>query len=52
MIFESHIGLVSDHRNNRGVSYVIHYANPWQESYEQDILEHLDDIVGHYRISK
>ena len=52
VIFESHIGVVSDHRNNRGVSYVIHYANPWQESYEQDILEHLDDIVGHYRISK
>ncbi len=52
VIFESHIGVVSDHRNNRGVSYVIHYANPWQESYEQDILEHRDDIVGHYRISK
>lgn len=52
VIFESHIGVVSDHRNNRGVSYVIHYATPWQESYEQDILEHRDDIVGHYRISK
>ena len=52
VIFESHIGVVSDHRNNRGVSYVIHHANPWQESYEQDILEHRDDIVGHYRISK
>lgn len=52
VIFESHIGVVSDHRNDRGVSYVIHHANPWQESYEQDILEHRDDIVGHYRISE
>ena len=52
VIFESHIGVVSDHRNDRGVSYVIHHATPWQESYEQDILEHRDDIVGHYRISE
>lgn len=52
VIFESHIGVVSDHRNDRGVTYVIHHATPWQESYEQDILEHRDDIVGHYRISE
>lgn len=52
VVFENHIGVVSDHRNNRGVAYVIHHANPWQESYEQDILEHRDDIVGHYRISE
>lgn len=52
MVFENHIGVVSDHRNNRGVAYVIHHANPWQESYEQDILEERDDIVGHYRISE
>ena len=52
VIFESHIGVVSDHRNDRGVAYVIHHANPWQESYEQDILEGRDDIVGHYRISE
>ena len=52
VIFESHIGVVSNHRNDRGVTYVIHHATPWQESYEQDILEHRDDIVGHYRISE
>ncbi len=52
VIFESHIGVVSDHRNDWGVCYVIHHANPWQKSYEQDILEHRDDIVGHYRISE
>ena len=52
VVFENHIGVVSDHRNNRGVAYVIHHANPWQESYEQDILEERDDIVGHYRISE
>lgn len=52
VIFENHIGVVSDHRNNQGVAYVIHHATPWQESYEQDILEYRNDIVGHYRISE
>ena len=51
VIFDRHIGIVSDKRNKRGVPFVIHHANPYQIYYEEDILEDRDDIVGHYRIS-
>lgn len=50
VIFRGHIGIVSDHRNRNGVSFVIHHANPIQRFYEEDILEYRDDIVGHYRV--
>ena len=52
VIFESHIGIVSDRRNKNGVPYIIHHNDPWQTAYEQDVLEKRTDIVGHYRISK
>lgn len=52
VIFESHIGIVSDRRNADGVSYVIHHNDPFQKTYEQDILQSREDIVGHYRISE
>lgn len=52
VLFESHIGIVSDRRNKDGVPYIIHHNDPWQTSYEQDILEERNDIVGHYRISE
>ena len=52
VIFENHIGIVSDKRNDDGVSYVIHHNGPFQKSYEEDILESRDDIIGHYRISE
>lgn len=51
VIFENHIGIVSDHRNADGVPYVIHHNSPTQRSYEEDILEERTDLVGHYRIS-
>ncbi len=51
VIFENHIGIVSNNRNKNGVSFIIHHANPFQKYYEEDILESRDDIVGHYRIS-
>ncbi|MGN1114716.1 MAG: DUF1287 domain-containing protein [Oscillospiraceae bacterium] len=51
VVFENHIGIVSDKRNKDGVTFVIHNASPAQKSYEQDILEYRNDIVGHYRIS-
>lgn len=50
VIFKNHIGIVSDHRNADGVTYVIHHNDPFQKSYEEDILETRDDIVGHYRM--
>lgn len=52
VVFDTHIGIVSDKRNDRGVPYVIHHNDPFQASYEQDILESRDDITGHYRISE
>ena len=52
VIFQDHIGIVSDRRNENGVPYVIHHNSPWQKKYEQDILEKRDDLVGHYRISQ
>ncbi|MBD5551534.1 MAG: DUF1287 domain-containing protein [Lachnospiraceae bacterium] len=52
VIFQSHIGIVSDRRNENGVPYVIHHNDPMQRSYEQDILESRSDIVGHYRITE
>lgn len=51
VIFENHIGIVSDRRNEAGIPFVIHHNGPWQAAYEQDILETRDDIVGHYRMS-
>ena len=49
VIFQKHIGIVSDRRNAEGIPYVIHHNDPWQKSYEQDILGKREDIVGHYR---
>lgn len=51
IIFKKHIGIVSDKRNKKGISFIIHHANPFQLYYEEDILEKYTDIVGHYRIS-
>ena len=49
VVFDGHIGIVSDARNRHGVPFVIHHYSPWQQTYEEDILERRHDIVGHYR---
>ena len=51
VIFNNHIGIVSDKRNRDGIPFVIHNANPYQLGYEEDILKLRSDIVGHYRVS-
>ncbi|MCR4566568.1 MAG: DUF1287 domain-containing protein [Pseudobutyrivibrio sp.] len=51
VIWEKHIGLISDSRNSKGQPFVIHNANPIQASYEEDILSTYGKIVGHYRIT-
>lgn len=51
VIFKNHIGIVSDKRNEKGITFVIHHANPFQKYYEEDILELKNDIVGHYRMT-
>lgn len=50
VVFENHIGIISDRRNQNGVPYVIHHNSPFQTSYEEDILENRNDIIGHYRV--
>ena len=51
VVFKNHIGIVSDKRNKKGISFIIHHANPYQRYYEENILEYRNDIIGHYRIS-
>ena len=51
VVFEKHVGIISDKRNKRGVPLVIHHYSIFQKSYEEDILEYRNDIVGHYRMS-
>lgn len=48
---ESHIGIISDKRNNKGIPYLIH--NTAQPVREEDVLERYKDIItGHYRWNK
>lgn len=51
IVFKTHIGIVSDVRNKKGIPFIIHHANPYQKTYEEDVLEQRNDIVGHYRVS-
>lgn len=51
VVFQKHIGVVSDKRNRKGIPFIIHHANSHQRYYEEDILEYRNDIIGHYRIS-
>jgi len=50
VVFEKHIGVISDKRNKNGVPYLIHHTAV-QLDYEENILEKRDDIIAHYRIS-
>ncbi len=44
----SHIGIISDKRNKRGIPYLIHNAG--QPLREEDVLERYTPITGHYRM--
>ncbi len=48
IVFKTHIGVVSDKRNWRGIPFIIHNGGLY---YEEDILEYRTDIVGHFRMS-
>lgn len=52
VVFNKHVGIVSDRRNTKGIPYLIHHYGPMQTRYEQDCLENYSDIVGHFRISE
>lgn len=51
VVFKSHVGVISDKRNKKGIPFVIHNAGNYQRSYEEDILTTWGKIIGHYRIS-
>lgn len=52
VIFQNHIGIVSNARNKKGIPFLIHHAGTAQLRYEEDVLERYKDrIVGHYRVS-
>lgn len=51
VVFKRHIGIISNHRNSKGVPFVLHNAHPLQAFYEEDILKVWGEIVGHYRVS-
>ena len=50
IVFDGHIGIVSDKRNFKGIPFLLHNANPYQIRYEEDVLEKYT-IIGHYRVS-
>ena len=49
VVFENHIGIVSDRRNKDGIPYVIHHGGSFQLTYEENILPKRTDITGHFR---
>lgn len=50
VVWENHVGIVSDVRDQNGVPLVIHHAHPLQLCYEEDVLPSWGTIVGHYRL--
>ena len=51
VIWEGHVGVISEHRNYKGVPFVYHHGRPEQETYEEDVLETFGEILGHFRVS-
>lgn len=48
VVYEDHIGIVSNKRNNKGISYIIHHDG--YHNYEENGLTR-KKIVGHYRFN-
>ena len=48
IVFKTHIGVVSDKRNLKGIPFIIHNGGIF---YEEDVLEYRTDIVGYFRMS-
>lgn len=49
VVFHEHIGIISNHRNSKGIPFLLHHAHPCQLFYEEDVLSKYE-ILGHYRI--
>ncbi|MCR5086778.1 MAG: DUF1287 domain-containing protein [Lachnospiraceae bacterium] len=52
VIYKSHIGIVSDRRNEEGIPYLIHHSGVWQARYEEDALVSWGEPIGHFRVSQ
>lgn len=52
VVWETHVGVISEKRGADGVPLVIHNGSPRQTRYVEDVLESgkWGDITGHYRI--
>lgn len=51
VVFPKHIAIVSDRRNKKGVTYIIHHGG--QPKYEEDALKRYEGkVIGHYRFIK
>lgn len=51
VLYDGHVGIVSDRRNAEGAPYLIHHSGPFQLRYEEDKLEGYGRIIGHYRLN-
>lgn len=51
VVWQGHVGVISEHRNYKGVPFVYHHGSPKQAEYEEDILETFGEILGHFRVS-
>ena len=55
VVFGTHVAIVSDKRNSKGIPYILHLVSPAQRAYEQDGMEHWEKkagIMGHYRMGE
>ena len=55
VVFSSHIAIVSDKRNKKGIPYIIHHVSAAQKAYEEDKMQRWEKkagIIGHYRIGE
>lgn len=50
VVWDGHIGIVSDVRDSHGRPFVIHHWGIIQTSYEEDCLESWGPVVGHFRL--
>ncbi len=51
VVWNGHVGIVSDKRNHKGIPFIIHHGSPDQKEYEEDILGTYGKVLGHFRIS-
>ena len=51
VVWDGHVGMISENRNKKGVPYVYHHRGVSQTEYEEDVLEKYGEILGHFRVS-